>query len=290
LLICGAGGALGQALLKACDVRHLHARAATRVRLDICNAEAIERFLDEGRPWAVINAAGFVRVDQAEANEAECFAVNVTGPLRLTGAAERRGIPVLTYSSDLVFDGNSTTPYTESNATAPLCAYGRSKQALEIAALRYARTLCVRTAAFFGAWDHGDFLSDALQALSGGRTVRALGDVVISPTYVPDLADASLDLLIDGASGIYHLANRGAVSWSDFARLGAHALQLGSGRVLPVAQRDYGLAARRPAYSALTSERVNVMPPLDHALERFARIARKLWASSGRVALGAHRR
>jgi dTDP-4-dehydrorhamnose reductase len=95
--------------------------------------------------------------------------------------------------------------------------------------------------------------------------------MTVSPTYVPDLVNASLDLLIDGASGLWHLANEGATSWAEFARLSANLRGYDAARVVPVASSSLGFAAPRPAYSALASERGSgLMPPLEAALERYA--------------------
>jgi dTDP-4-dehydrorhamnose reductase len=245
----------------------------TRTELDICDATAVEALLEQIRPWAVINAAGFVNVDAAETHGDHCFDVNVGGARTLAQAAQRHALPFLAYSSDLVFGGEARTPYTESSPTAPLCVYGRSKEAMEKAVLCHEKTLCVRTAAFFGAWGRGDFLIDALTALQRGDQVFAMSDVVVSPTYLPDLVEASLDLLLDECTGIYHLTNRGAISWADFARQAAAALGIESSSLRAVPQSGCTMPARRPAYSVLESRRALMMPTLQHALARFAQAA-----------------
>jgi dTDP-4-dehydrorhamnose reductase len=286
ILICGAEGSLGRALVHACAERHLHARATNRDELNICDMAEVDRMLDDIAPWAVINAAGFVQVDLAEKHSARCFLENATGPEVLARAARSRGLPFLTFSSDLVFDGAACRPYTESSRTASLNVYGRSKEAAERAVLDYARTLCVRTAGFFGAWGRGDFLTDSLTALARGQRATALEDVVVSPTYLPDLVDASLDLFIDDCTGIVHLVNRGVVSWAEFAMQGAKALTLNARRLVPVALRDCGLPAPRPRYSALASERAWIMPTLENALMRYARIASSLVFRNEELASG----
>jgi dTDP-4-dehydrorhamnose reductase len=180
----------------------------------------------------------------------------------------------------LVFDGRSTVPYVETSATAPLNVYGQSKLSAEIATLVYSTTLCVRTAAFFGAWERGDFLMEALSALAQRRQFIALDDVTVSPTYLPDLADASLDLLIDGCTGIIHLANRGAVTWADFAARAAEALGLGIDTLQRRRLDDLDLPATRPRYSALASERAWMMPTLEDAIARYANTAQNFFDNS----------
>jgi dTDP-4-dehydrorhamnose reductase len=130
--------------------------------------------------------------------------------------------------------------------------------------------LIVRTCAFFGPWDDFNFLTVALRELEAGRTFRAAADSFVSPTYVPDLVAHTLDLLIDGESGIWHLANEGAVSWYDFAKLGAEMAGVDAEFLIASGTSEIALAASRPLYSVLSSEKAWVMPTLPNALERYA--------------------
>ena len=129
----------------------------------------------------------------------------------------------------------------------------------------------IRTGAFFGPWDGYNFVTIALRALASGRRFRAAGDAFISPTYVPDLVHATLDLLIDDEGGIWHLANAGALTWADFARSAAEAAGLDASLVEECSTPSLNLPAPRPAYSVLTSERGSLLPSLDDALARYLR-------------------
>jgi dTDP-4-dehydrorhamnose reductase len=129
--------------------------------------------------------------------------------------------------------------------------------------------LVVRTAAFFGPWDRYNFVTCALEALRRGEPWRAAEDQWISPTYVPDLVQAALDLLVDGEAGIWHLANRGAVTWAELATIAAEAARLDTALVHPVPGASLGLRAARPRYSALASERGTIMPTLEDGLLRY---------------------
>ncbi|MDP9065183.1 MAG: sugar nucleotide-binding protein [Pseudomonadota bacterium] len=209
-------------------------------------------------------------MDEAESDPDRCFRLNVMGARILAAAADLQGIPSVTYSTDLVFDGATLTPYVESREVRPMNVYGQSKVAAEMAVADFSCSLCIRTAAFFGAGPRSDFLTDALRAIRAGRTTPAIDDVIISPTYLPDLAVATLELLLAGWTGIVHVTNQDSLSWADFARRGAEALQLDAALVDGRPLRSFGLAARRPAFSALTSERVQIMPTLADALDRYA--------------------
>ena len=273
LLIFGAGGVLGRVYKSICERRNLPFVAVSRTDLDNSDPAAVGALCDAAKPWAIVNAAGYVRVDEAEQDMAQCFRDNVVGSCTLAAAAADRHIPFLTFSSDLVFDGLLAAPYTESCPTAPLNVYGKSKVAAEVATLLFPNTLCVRTAAFFGAGNGSDFLSNALQALRRGQRYRVLEDVTVSPTYVPDLVEASLDLLIDGCTGLVHLVNGGAVTWSAFLERGAKASGVKTRSVQRSCLAELGLPAARPRYSALSSERVWVMPTLDDAIARYSHTA-----------------
>ncbi|HLL17662.1 MAG TPA: sugar nucleotide-binding protein, partial [Rubrivivax sp.] len=173
-------------------------------------------------------------------------------------------------SSDLVFDGSKRAPYVESDVPAPLNAYGRGKLEAERQVLTHApKALMVRSSAFFGPWDSHNFVTLALQALADGKRWPAAHDQYVSPTYVPDLVRAALDLLLDGASGVWHLANRGGVSWAEFAHMAAEAAGMDLRLVEPCVSESLGQQAARPPYSVLDSERGSAMPSLTDALERY---------------------
>jgi dTDP-4-dehydrorhamnose reductase len=270
LLITGAAGTLGTAFVRRCELRGLAYRALRRSELDIADHDSVDAALALHGPWAVVNAAGYVRVDDAERNTDRCFRENADGPAVLAAACARRGLELLTFSSDLVFDGTKTGPYVEADRPAPLGIYGRSKVAAEerIRA-EHPGALLVRTSAFFGPWDEHNFLYRLLHALQQGNTYQALSDVQVSPTYVPDLVDVSLDLLIDGERGIWHLANEGMLSWWELARRTAELAGLDPSRIEAIGLDDLSLPARRPRQSTLSSSRAALMPSLEHALTRY---------------------
>jgi dTDP-4-dehydrorhamnose reductase len=270
LLITGASGTLGRAFAHICRQRNIAYRLLSRHDMDIGDADAVARALDLHKPWAVINTAGYVRVDDAETDVERCMRENAEGPAILAAACARRNIHLTTFSSDLVFDGAQDTPYVESSPTAPLGVYGRSKAQAERRVLdAHPGALVVRTSAFFGPWDKHNFVTQALQALERGDAFSATSDLVVSATYVPDLVHACLDLVIDGEAGIWHLANGGALSWADLARLAADKANIDAGRLEAKPAADCGYAAARPAYAALGSERGILLPALDNALSRY---------------------
>jgi dTDP-4-dehydrorhamnose reductase len=270
IVIVGGTGTLGRAFARICTVRGLAHRLVSRRDMDIASRASVRALLDRVQPWAVVNAAGYVRVDDAEAEGARCVRENAEGPAILADACAARDTRLVTFSSDLVFDGALDRPYLESDAVAPLSVYGRSKAEAERTVLAgLPSALVVRTSAFFGPWDPYNFVTVALMALARGELFLAAEDALVSPTYVPDLVNTTLDLLIDGTAGIWHLANAGATSWADLARRAAVLAELDPGRVRGVALADLRLTAARPRWSVLASERGSLMPSLESALERY---------------------
>ena len=270
LLIMGATGTLGQAFARLCEVRGIPYHLLSRQEMDITDPASVERALEKLQPWAVVNAAGYVRVDDAEREPHLCYRVNAEGATILAKACADRGIAMVNFSSDLVFDGNRADPYTESHAVAPLNVYGHSKAIAEHQVLiAHPGSLIIRTSAFFSPWDDYNFLTIALRSLAAGQPFIAASDAVISPTYVPDLVNATLDLLIDNESGLWHLANAGAITWADLAREVASLAGLDSTRVHARSAKELDWIAPRPAYSALTSERGVLLPSLEAAIDRY---------------------
>jgi dTDP-4-dehydrorhamnose reductase len=271
LLILGATGTLGQAFAGACRLRNIPYVVTSRQEMSLDDAASLAANLDRAKPWAVINATGWVRVDDAEMDPAGCRAANRDGPLRLAAACAARGIALTSFSSDLVFDGMLDRAYREQDATAPLSVYGQSKAEADAALLAMdAQMLVIRTASFFSPYDPHNFAMQVVAALRSGNSFRAADDVVTSPTYVPDLVRTTLDLLIDRETGLWHLASDGALSWGDFAKRVALAAALDPAMIEAVPAVSLGWTARRPRRVALASSRSGTMPKLDDAIGRFA--------------------
>lgn len=271
LLVTGATGTLGRAFARLCERRGLACQVLARAELDIADPSSVARAIDRVRPWAVVNTAGYVRVDDAEHDVERCFRENTIGPHVLARECARHGLALVSFSSDLVFDGARRAPYDEDHPTAPLNVYGRSKAEAETRVLdAHPGAMVVRTSSFFGPWDEHNFVTIALRALRAGRAFAAADDLVVSPTYVPDLVNACLDLLIDGESGLWHLTNGDAVSWAELARRAAALADVDATGLQPRRCDELGWRAQRPLYSALQSRRGAPMPSLEDALGRWS--------------------
>ncbi|MCW2392752.1 dTDP-4-dehydrorhamnose reductase [Sphingobium sp. B1D7B] len=271
LLILGATGTLGQAFAGACSLRDIDHRLVGRDVIDLHDAATIADALDRLRPWAVINCAGWVRVDEAEGSADACLATNFTGCVALAAACAQRDIHYSCFSSDLVFDGHGRRAYVESDAPAPLNVYGESKARAEAGVLAAGgRALVIRTASFFSPYDPHNFAMHLVAALRTERVFHAVGDCITSPTYVPDLVRATLDLVIDDECGIWHLTSDGAFSWAQFAHAVGERMDLPTDLIETVSIDAMNWPARRPRHASMSSERGLIMPSLASAIDRFA--------------------
>jgi dTDP-4-dehydrorhamnose reductase len=237
MIVTGAGGQLGQALLEAFP----EARGLTRAEWDVTFPAPAELTAD-----LVLHTAAWTDVDGAEDDPQSAAAVNVGGVQHAT----ELGAPLVVWSSDYVFDGSKRTPYVESDTPAPLSAYGRSKLHGEAAAGEEAWV--VRSSWLFGATSH-NFVRTMLRLGADREEVAVVDDQRGSPTYVGHLAEATKAVL-ELPYGTYHVAAGGDCTWAEFAEAIFEEAGLDA-RVRRITSADFGARAPRPAYSVLRSER-----------------------------------
>jgi len=270
LLILGKTGTLGNSFARICEHRNIHYKLFDRTSIDICNPVMIEKLINELDPWAIVNAAGYVKVDDAESHSYSCFLANSFGPMFLAKYCNQYNVQLLTFSSDLVFNGKKRAPYFESDKVNPLSIYGYSKVIAEQnVQSQYPESLIIRTSAFFGPWDRWNFVTLALQNLKKGKHFAAANDIIVSPTYIPDLVNTSLDLLIDRQKGIWHISNNGEITWAELATMAAEKFSFAPELVLAKPSKELQFSATRPGYSVLQSEKGISLPSLYNALDRY---------------------
>lgn len=272
LLVCGAGGMLAR------DVSRAGARAGhelvelAHAQLEIADAGAVGTALGEARGGGldgVINCAAWTDVDGAESHRAEAFAVNADGARNLAHAAAQHEVPLVHISTDYVFDGvapldehGAARAYVESDPTAPRTAYGQSKLAGEQAVLEASpRNVVVRSAWLFGV-DGNNFAATMLRLAAERDAVAVVTDQVGCPTWTGHLAPALIGLLEREVSGLVHLAGAGHTSWNGFAKEIFRQAELHC-RVDHATSAEMARPAPRPAWSALASERADVLPMPD---------------------------
>jgi dTDP-4-dehydrorhamnose reductase len=277
ILITGAGGQLGTALQEALSAHHLVLKDLPD--FDLADP-ACERQVIEARPEVILHAGAFTDVDGAEQNPEQAHAVNVQGTMAMARAADTLKARLIYLSTDYVFDGAKSSPYTEEDATNPVNTYGRSKREGEKAALSLCRNaLVVRTAWLYG--DAGRNFVKTIVRLAGEKPyLEVVNDQRGCPTYATDLAQALRDLVELDVTGICHVTNSGSCTWHEFAETIVRLARL-STEVRPITTAQAGRLARRPPYSVLASARLeSLRRPLPHwhdalgrCLERINRVA-----------------
>lgn len=255
-LVTGAAGQLGEALLKSAPVA-IQAVGVNRTECDICDASSVAVALDQHRPNFLINAAAYTAVDRAEEEPQLALAANAEAVAVLAEACRERKIRLLHVSTDFVFDGKESRPYTPDAVTAPLGVYGQSKlageQALQDSGAAY---LILRTG---WVYSHrpGNFMTTMLRLHDEREAINVVADQVGTPTRAESLAAALWSAAMrPELSGIYHFSDAGVASWYDFAHaIGEQAHREGlldsAADVVPIRSEDYPTAASRPAYSVL---------------------------------------
>ena len=267
VLILGARGTLGGQL------RGLYPMATgwDIEDLNVLDFDALRARVEALAPGAIVNCVAFNDVDGAEDRPEQAFALNAEFPGRLARLVAARGIPLVHYSTNYVFDGVQGE-YAETDAPSPLSAYGRSKLGGEQAvAAAGGRCYVVRTSVIFGPKGESglskrSFVDLMLDLASRRDLIQAVDDEINSLTYAPDLARATRRLLEDApAGGVYHLANEGAASWCDFARE-IFRIAGKNVTVVPVSSAQFPRKARRPARAVLVNTRRPRLRPWQEAL------------------------
>lgn len=253
IAVTGAGGQLGRTMLSALRRRGILGLGFDRHELNIADQNAVIQKLRPGVFDCIINCAAYTAVDDAEDHSRDVIAVNAAAPKYLTDT----GIPIMHISTDYVFDGRARQPYEVDSQTAPLSVYGRSKQMGEAALLTSKACGCIiRTSRLYSPTaGTRSFFQTMLQLLSERQSLGVVSDQFSAPTLAEDLADALVELYLQGAHlrsmQVLHFTNTGETSWLGFAS----AIQERIGttcklEAIPAVQ--YPAKARRPHYSVLS--------------------------------------
>ncbi|MCL5982720.1 MAG: dTDP-4-dehydrorhamnose reductase [Firmicutes bacterium] len=243
--------------------------ALDRRQLDLANPVQIRERVREIRPDLIVNAAAYTAVDKAEEEPELAMVVNGTAPGILAEEARRVGAAIIHYSTDYVFDGKKTSPYTEndtpSGTPSPLNVYGRSKlageQALQAVGVRH---LILRTSWVYGTRGK-NFLLTILRLAREGEVLKIVDDQSGAPTWSRTIAEATNKILASGAwpayaGGTYHLTASGSTTWYGFAKailaLDPKPSEQVCKRLIPIPTAEYPTPARRPAYSVLSGDKL----------------------------------
>jgi dTDP-4-dehydrorhamnose reductase len=273
VVVTGAKGQLGTDLVDLLSDRGYEGYGYGREELDITNFEHVYQVISKVKPDVVIHAAAYTKVDLAESEPDQAFAINAYGTRNVAVASEVVGAKLVYISTDYVFDGTANVPYNEFAPTNPLSVYGKSKLTGEqFVRDLHSKFFIVRTSWVYGK--HGNnFVKTMLKLAQERDELMVVHDQVGCPTYTVDLANCILELIQTEKCGIYHVSNSGHCSWYEFAK----AIFEEAGievKVNPCATKDFPRPAPRPAYSvfdhmALRLNGFNEMRNWREALKEF---------------------
>ena len=274
-IVFGAGGQLGLELKNLLRRSGHSVVAVDRQKLDITSPEAVDALISRHKPDWVINCAAYNHVDRAESEPEVAMRINGLAVRSIAISCAKHGSALLHYSTDHVFAGAKSTPYTEKDLPAPQSAYGVSKLAGE----HYARGNCeqsyvVRVAGVFGPagryTNRGNFPELVLRKAKAREPLRVVNDFFATPTYAVPLAKLSIDLLGGADPGLYHIGGGETISWYEYALRILDAAGM-EADIQPTNHREFVTPARRPRRSSLSNAKIeslgfDPMPKLDEAL------------------------
>ncbi|WP_243545840.1 dTDP-4-dehydrorhamnose reductase [Pseudodesulfovibrio tunisiensis] len=274
LIFGGRTGLLGQALTKTFAKAGANVIALSSKDGDVIDQIQVQKLLVEHSPDVVINATAYTQVDLAEDQEELAFTLNATVPPLLAAQAARIGALFIHYSTDFVFRGDKTEPYTENDAPGAMSVYGISKNDGEQGLLKlgYPDTLIIRISWLFGPGKI-NFVEKILSLAAERDRLTVVNDQTGSPSYAPDVADGTLELIRNDARGLFHLSNSGQTTWHGLASAAVELAGLNC-EVAPVPTSAYPTKAIRPKYSVLDLSRyrtaTNANPrPWEEALREY---------------------
>jgi dTDP-4-dehydrorhamnose reductase len=271
--IFGSRGQLGIELVTEFAARGYEVASFDRSCCDITDAAAVQKSILNYHPDVVLNAAAYNKVDDAETDPQAAYSVNAFAVRNLALASRAVNALLVHYSTDYVFDGNASEPYTEQDPPGPLGAYAVSKLAGEHYARAYTDALVIRVCGVFGPSGpiaHGNFVETMLKLAASGKPFGVV-ESIASPTYAPAIAARTADLVEKNATGLFHIGGGTPISWHDWA---AKILQA-AGIQAPLKPDNNRITpARRPRYSALSNrkmEALGIAPllPLDDAIREY---------------------
>jgi dTDP-4-dehydrorhamnose reductase len=262
ILITGAKGQLGNELKVVSQKYYGYDFIYTDIdTLDISDPLKTADFIHKTKPDWIINCSAYNQVDKAESDYENALMVNGIAVRNISDSLKDSTCRFIHISTDYVFDGNSSTPYSDSSPANPLSAYGRSKLEGEKAALTHYGSMVIRTSWLYSSFGN-NFVKTIIRLANEKDSLKVVSDQTGTPTYAADLAEAIMQI-ISGVirnqlafnGGIYNYSNEGVCSWYDFALAIIEETGLNC-QVIPILSVDYPTAAKRPSYSVMNKAKI----------------------------------
>lgn len=270
VLLFGASGQVGREFVQRWQRRPgaIQLTAPTRAQVDLGHPDQIRNLVLALQPHAVINAAAYTAVDQAETDADAALMINAAAPAAIAEACRQIDARLIHFSTDYVFDGAKGAPYVETDTPNPLNVYGRTKLKGDHGVIASgARHLILRVGWVYSPFGRNFFLN-MLRRARAGTALRIVNDQIGVPTSADAIATITRQLLdFPDLAGLFHYAPAGRCSWYDFARQIVATAEVDA-QITPIPTSDYPTPAKRPAYSVMSSAKLRgVLPLADESWE-----------------------
>jgi len=258
IVVIGATGQLGTDLMKVLGIGH-QAIGLTHKEIEVSDCNSCQ-IIKDYRPDVVVNTAAFHKTDQCEEEPMKTFLVNAVGAKNVAEVSKEIGAATVFISTDYVFDGSKSEPYTEDDVPNPINTYGISKLAGELYTKQNPKHYIVRVASLFGvagaSGKGGNFIETMIAKAKGNEPIKVVDDMWMSPTYTKDAAETIKKLIeLNVPYGVYHATNSGYCSWFEFAKEIFNITGLNP-NLTPIKTNQLQMKAKRPQFSALKSTKL----------------------------------
>ena len=281
MLVTGARGQLAGAIVDA-FAQTADVVAYPRADLDIADFDAVMSRVSADRPDIIVNCAAYNAVDRAEDEPEQAMTVNAFAVRVLARAAAEHNATLVHYSTDFVFDGKASQPYTEEDPPNPQSVYAQSKLLGEWFALEAPRAFVLRVESLFGGSNAKSSIDRIVDALRTGSEAKVFADRTVTPSYIVDVASATRALLERGEPGLYHCVSSGHATWYDVGKEIARLIGGQSEQLLtPVSVEDVQLRASRPKFAALANDKLSNVVPMPTWQDALARYLGRTEARDG---------
>ena len=273
--IIGKNGMLAQDILDTFNKNNIE-YIATASDIDVTNIDILNNFSKNKNIKTIINCSAYTKVDLAEDEKDICFKINGEGVKNITEIASKIKADLIHFSTDYVFDGQNTKPYTEEDKTNPINIYGKSKLEGENYALSYNKSTVIRVSWLYGI-NGNNFVKTMIKLMNTKESIKVVNDQFGSPTFTKDIAEAVLNFINQNSYGLYHYTNEGNISWYDFAnsiyKIGKKYNVIDNDCAInPCTTEEYPTKAQRPKYSVLSIEKIRKYAKIyeyEHSLNNF---------------------
>lgn len=273
ILVTGITGQLGFDVVRELKERKFDVIGVSSSEMDITDENKVREVITNTSPDAVIHCAAYTAVDKAEEEVEKCMAVNAKGTEYIANICDELDIKMMYFSTDYVFNGQGTKPWSVDDEINPLNLYGNSKYKGEIAVKNNLEKYFILRISWVFGINGKNFVKTMINLSKNHSQISVVNDQIGSPTYTRDLAKLVADMIITDKYGVYHVTNEGICSWYEFAVEIFKQSKIDV-NVVPVDSSEFPTVAKRPKNSRMDKSKLEEngfsrLPKWQDALQRY---------------------